>query len=118
MKRCKEPGCKKATRRKTATLCHKHEKQRWRKANPEKATYCALRDNAKRRGKVFTITFEQFLEFGSQTGYMDHKGRAAQDMSIDRINSKLGYEPGNLQPLTVSENIIKRWESKDYGEDF
>lgn len=30
-------------------------------------------------------------------------------MTIDRIDPLKGYEPGNLQVLTLSENSRKRW---------
>ena len=67
------------------------------------------RFNAKRRGHEFTLTFEQFKEFCIDTSYIELKGRYKNNMSIDRKEADKGYIYGNLQILTVSDNVKKRF---------
>lgn len=80
---------------------------KWKKANPERYTYQTLKDNAKRRGKGFTLTFAQFLNYDAETNYIKERGRTANDQSIDRKDNEDGYNFYNIHPLTVSQNSIK-----------
>lgn len=104
--KCKTPRCRN-DRAKHKTVCHTCNSRIFRENNPVKAAFFNLRQNAKRRGHVFTITFEDFKKFCRKTKYMAGKGRTKDSFSIDRINPAKGYEPGNLQLLTVSENSSK-----------
>ncbi len=106
--RCAEEGCKNphAPNRK---LCYKHKAQKYRQINPIQAAYYDLRTNAKRRKKVFTITFEYFKELCLASGYHINKGKEADSLSIDRIEDHLGYEPGNIRVITISENSRKNY---------
>lgn len=75
--------------------------------NPYKYAYQTLKDNAKRRGKVFELTFEQFCEFAIKTDYIAKKGIKKNSIHIDRIKEEVGYIIDNIQPLTNSQNIKK-----------
>lgn len=108
-KKCIIEDCKRNAGKRSA-LCNTCRTRRWRKNNPMKASYIALRTNAKRRGKVFTITFEDFKEFCYETDYMTGKGRTKDCYSVDRIKEDLGYIRGNLQRLTVGNNKKKHLE--------
>lgn len=72
--------------------------------------YLNLKSNAKRRGKVFELTFDQFREFASQCQYIKKKGRTANSYHIDRIDETKGYTIDNIQLLTNIENIQKRYD--------
>ncbi len=90
------------------SLCHRHHAIKYRAEHPEWAAYKTLRDNAKTRGIVFTITFEQFMDVAKDFPFHKQKPKLFKDyLSIDRIEARRGYEPGNIQALTVSENAIK-----------
>ena len=108
---CPVLGCKKP--RANGVHCHAHHRQRWVAENPAKAAFNALKGNAKRRGKVFTLTFEQFLQFIADTAYLDHKGRERHCYHIDRIDPRGGYTFENIRTLTCTENTAKgnteRW---------
>lgn len=67
----------------------------------------ALRDNAKRRGKIFELTFEQFETFAIKTQYYKKKGIYSDNYHIDRIDESKGYTIDNIQVLTNSANIKK-----------
>lgn len=79
----------------------------WRFNNPHRAAYGNLRDSARKRKINFAITFDEFVELVKHTCYMDQKGRERYCYHIDRIDVTRGYEWGNLQIITCSENVIK-----------
>jgi hypothetical protein len=79
-----------------------------------RSAYAALKHNAKRRHKQFTISFECFKQFCFETNYMAGKGRTKKSYSVDRIKEELGYVEGNLQVLTVSDNSRKRHKVLNY----
>jgi hypothetical protein len=81
--------------------------QRWRKANPLRYAYQNLKGNAKRRGKVFDLTFDEFKQFAVKTEYIGKKGRTAESYHVDRIDPARGYTINNIQVLTNSENMRK-----------
>lgn len=91
----------------------------WRAANPMKAAYFSLRDSARKRHKPFTITFEQFEQYCYETKYISRKGRDKKSHTVDCIEAAKGYVPGNIQPLTLSQNarkgtrtLVYDWRSK------
>lgn len=104
MRKCSTKYCRKpaATQK---TKCHACRKAEWKKNNPIRAAYCNLRTNAKRRGKEFTITFEEFEKWCEETQYMFGKGRTATSYTIDRIDPERGYSIDNIRVLTNSENV-------------
>lgn len=91
------------------SMCAKHYHRQRKERDPCGYTYHALKSNAKRRGKVFTITMEYFRDWCAETGYIELKGRFAWMYSIDRIEPEKGYEPGNLQMIKVGDNVRKRY---------
>lgn len=119
-KSCNTPNCKnKHTKR--SRFCNTCNNRRFRQKHPMRSSFNTLKSNAKRRKKIFTITFEDFKEFCYKTEYMAGKGRTKDCYSVDCIINELGYAKGNLQRLSVSDNSkkgIKRlvydWENK-YG---
>lgn len=66
-------------------LCHRCYNREWRKKNIIKASYQSLKDNVKRRKKIFDITYEQFKEFCCATRYIAGKGKTRDSLTIDRI---------------------------------
>lgn len=111
---CATPGCrKKITRKKICPTC---ATKRYRQRYPMMYAYLTLRSNAKRRHKVFTISFEYFKQFCYETNYMWGKGRTKNSFSVDRIKEELGYIEGNLQVLRVGKNKKKHleydWQNK------
>jgi hypothetical protein len=95
-----------------SSMCCTHKSQKYRKENPERYAYRTAMDNAKRRCKEFTITFQYFvdlLESEKQKGndYLKYKGINGFSLSLDRIENDKGYVNGNIQILTVSDNSRK-----------
>lgn len=102
---CCLPSCNKIA--KEGKLCKTCYTRIWRLENPERASFLNLRSNSKRRGKAFTLTFEDFLEFCYKYNYMVGKGRSKESYTIDCIVNEEGYHKDNLQVLTKSANSSK-----------
>lgn len=87
-----------------------------RKKDPVKYAYLALKNNAKRRGIVFTITLSDFRQFCHKVKYIGHSGRSADSYTIDRRHNDVGYHIDNIAVITRSENVKKYffydWRSK------
>lgn len=90
-------------------LCYTCKSREWRANNPIKYAFWNLKNRARQRGHVFTITVQDLVDVVTGSEYIERHGRFAACLSIDRVQSHLGYIPGNLQILTVSENIRKRY---------
>jgi hypothetical protein len=89
--------------------CSACRRREWAEKNPEKYLYANLRGNARRRGKVFDISFEDFNEFLIRENYLRRKrGRTKTSVSIDRVENKLGYTKGNLAAIKIQANSWKR----------
>jgi hypothetical protein len=113
VKNCKHKGCKnKAV--KDRTECATHRSRKYRKQNPMKAAFQNLRQNAKRRGHDFNLTFNEFEYFAIKTDYIAGKGIMKESYSIDRIDNEKGYQLGNIQILTNSQNAKKHTKKLEY----
>jgi hypothetical protein len=110
--RCPVSRCKGAPRNlsdhPTSTqLCGSHHKQQWRLNNPVHCAFDNLRASARKRKIAFTLTFDQFKTAILPTSYMDEKGKERFCLHLDRKDSTRGYEEGNIQVLTCTENVQK-----------
>ena len=101
---CQTGGCQNEARL-HRKLCHKCEKRKYREKYPLKYWYDTLKMNAKRRGKDFNLTLEQFGTFCMKTGYDEKKGRTAESLSVDRIRPEEGYVYDNIRAITLSDNV-------------
>ena len=90
--------------------CHSCILKKYKEKNPVKYTFCVLKNNAKRRGKDFSITFEEFEEFCVKSNYIAGKGRKSESYHIDRIDENKGYSIDNIQILTNKANVVKYLE--------
>lgn len=87
-----------------------------------RAAFEALRFNARRRGKRFTISYAYFQQFCYETAYIAGKGRSSVSFTVDRERDELGYVEGNLRVRTNSANSAKAkkklvydWEHPEYA---
>lgn len=114
--RCCVRFCRKQRNGKSS-LCAGHKTAKWRAENPRKFAFNNLRDSARRRNIVFTITIEEFRAFCESTDYVAQRGTQAHCLQVDRIDAAKGYTIDNVQVLTTSENAAKgnreRWK-EDY----
>lgn len=88
-------------------LCHKHYARKLREKDPVAVRYNQFKNNAKTRGKVFSITLDEFRGFCARTGYIVKKGRRGKAATIDRRCNAHGYHIWNIQILTLSQNSSK-----------
>lgn len=83
--------------------CRKYEK-------PLRRKFRNLKRSARDRGILFSLTFQHFERISIAGGHDKNSGSLwGNDTTIDRIDSKKGYEDGNIQILTRSENSEKSW---------
>lgn len=105
-------------RGKNRLVCHCCRSKKFRKEQPMKASFQTLRYNARRRGKEFSLTFEQFEKFCYETNYIAGRGRQKTSFSIDRIDNNKGYSIDNIRVLSVSDNsrrnkiLVYDWETQ------
>ncbi len=95
------------------TLCGSCRCRKSRLADPVRYAFNNSRNRARQRGIEFTITLEWFRQFCHKVKYIGFKNRCAEGYSLDRIKNELGYVPGNIQILTVRENV-KKYFTYDY----
>lgn len=100
-------------------LCARHAKIRWAHRNPIKYTWMVLRNNARRRKKAFSLTFEEFKKFALANGYIEGKGIYPNSLTIDRRLNDEGYHINNIRVITNSENSTKgAGPEEDDGDPF
>lgn len=104
--KCKTKFCRNESAP-TRKYCYTCISRSRRKNNPIRASYQALKDNAKRRGKAFLLTFEEFKQFAIETKYYKKKGIYKKNYHIDRIDENGPYSVDNIQVLTNTENVKK-----------
>jgi hypothetical protein len=114
MATCATPGCKHKVLKNGH--CNTCRKRKWRKAHPLEYLYISWRDNAKRRGKDFTVTFDEFKEFCKETKYDELRGRTSLSLSIDRVRNYEGYHKDNIRAITIHDNSSKG-DSLEYTVD-
>lgn len=89
-------------------LCHKHLQQLWRHRHPLKAKFHNLRSKARARGIAFCLSYEHFKQLVEEGGHdISSQDRHGDTISVDRVNPSLPYADGNVQLITVSENVRK-----------
>jgi hypothetical protein len=101
------------TRRTPHTLCSTHRSQKCRQSDPVRYAFNNLRNRARQRGIVFTITLEQFREWCHKVQYIGLKGRTPESYTIDRRHNDVGYHIDNIQIMTNQDNV-KKYFSYDY----
>jgi hypothetical protein len=62
------------------------------------------RENARRRGIPFKLTFEQWLAIWLDSNYLDERGRGMDRYCMARFGDQGAYETGNVHVITNQEN--------------
>ena len=106
--RCTKPN-------KSGHYCYAHRQALARKKDPVKYAYYDLKSNARRRGKVFALTLEQFRRFAVEVEFFSERGRKSKSYHIDRIDENKGYTIDNIQLITNAENIKKFRTQSQHG---
>ena len=105
MKKCRTPRCLRATQSSgRSPYCARCRYRRFAAANPIACAFNNIRKRARQRGHVFSLTREEFTKLVTESGWIEKRGKTAKSLSIDRIDSRLGYQTGNVRVLTLSQN--------------
>jgi hypothetical protein len=84
-----------------------HERNLRRLKDPARVLFYEKRSDAKRRGKDWSLTLEQFREVVAQQDYLDCRGNTRHCLHLDRIDNTRGYHMDNIQIITCTENVVK-----------
>lgn len=104
-KKCATRFCRRDPKgRKHCSTCRSRKR---RQDDPVRYAYQNLKDNATRRKKPFTITFEYFRKFCQRTQYIAGKGRTRFSFTVDCKINELGYVPGNIRVMYQVDNARK-----------
>ena len=110
---CCVKGCRRPAVTKGKTLggfwfCHKCWQARWRFNNPRVSTYRNLKDNARKRGLEFNLTYDYYLGMMDCAAAWDVQAETRGEIvTIDRVDPTKGYVMGNIRVVSLSENVIK-----------
>jgi hypothetical protein len=77
---------------------------------------------AKRRGVVFKLTFEEWLNIWEVSGRFSQRGRRAHEYHMARHGDAGPYAVGNVKIITSSQNIAGRksrkgWKCPPFSEE-
>ncbi len=97
------------------SLCSTCRSRKTRMADPVRYAFNNLRNRAKQRGILFTITLEQFRQWCHKVKYVGLPGRSAESYTVDRIHNDLGYHADNIQLMTRRDNV-KKYFTYDWRE--
>jgi hypothetical protein len=108
-RRCRTPRCRGSVASKDChtPYCSRCHNRRWKEKFPLHYSFKNLRVRAKQRGKDFTLTREQYIEFAIKTDYARMKGKTTLSLSIDRVNNSRGYHADNIAAITLRANSRK-----------
>lgn len=112
---CKNTQCPKWSPVSTAQ-CRTCITKRYKSKYPLKYKLQTLKDNAKRRGIFFAISYDEFVTFVNENiDKFDLRGRTKMSFHIDRIDETRGYTIDNIQLITNIDNVKKwlTWVSKN-----
>lgn len=109
-KRCRTRNCRGlVTKSGKSPYCSKCRSRRWAERHPLHYSFKNLKVRAKQRGKVFTLTRDEYLKFAKETDYGRLKGKTSLSLSIDRKDNSKGYSADNIAAITIRENCRKQW---------
>ncbi len=112
---CCAYACRNKPIKKLGELCPKHYWRKRRVIDPVYCRYNQFKGNAKRRGKEFHVTLDQFRKWCKDNGYLS-KGMRGQNATIDRRCNCHGYYIWNMQLLSLVKNASKG--NRFSGNDF
>lgn len=110
---CSVQNCTNKCKGKMCSTCRARKS---RLADPVRYAFNNLKNRAKQRNVIFTITLEDFRKWCRKIKYIGFAGRSSESYTIDRRYNDLGYHIDNIQVLTKVDNIKKYfmydWRSK------
>ena len=105
--RCITPFCRRQAREDRHYCCTCRDRV-WRRNHPLRYLFKNLKGHAKARGITFRLTYDEWVEFCTKTGYHETVGREANSSTVDRIDPRFGYHADNIRCLTHSENSTRQ----------
>lgn len=83
---------------------------KWSRANPDRAAFVRQRENARKRGIDWTLTFEEWRTWWGDD--FARRGRRRGQLVMARLRDTGTYSLGNIKKVTCSENLSEGHPSK------
>lgn len=107
-KKCSVKGCVKLVPpAQKSNKCPRHRLVVFRSKHPLAYWWGNLKRRARERETAFSLTLSEYTAFARDTGYDKARGKSSLSLSINRIDSGLGYHSWNINVLTLRENSRK-----------
>ena len=74
---------------------------------PFRLAFLYQRSEAKRRGILFLLTFEEWLSFWQESGHLHERGRRRGQYCMARFGDIGPYVLGNVKIIQHSDNVIE-----------
>ncbi len=78
--------------------------KKWRLENPYEYAYQTQRNNAKRRGIDFNLTYEEWLSIWENSGHFNERGRKLGQYVMSRFNDIGDYSINNVEIIVMQKN--------------
>ncbi len=111
--KCKKPKGQTKARGKIylKNMCYAHQKKLYKFRNPLRYYYNNMKQNAVRRKKPFSLSFEQYCELWYLSGRLPHVVSDGKKWTVDRIDSSKGYQVGNVRIVDFVTNSSRILET-------
>lgn len=108
--RCVKYRCRRRSARKKGGVCNTCAARLLRLKDPTYYAWSNLRCSARKRGIAFRITLAQWRAWCRETGYVDHRGKTPDAMTVDRREKDKPYTIDNIRPMTHQDNSSHAYE--------
>ncbi|MEH2569868.1 hypothetical protein V1289_009495 [Bradyrhizobium sp. AZCC 2289] len=78
--------------------------------------YRKQKSNAKSRGILFRLTFDQWWAIWKESGMYERRGRGRRGFVMHRFGDSGPYEVGNVEIISASDNFREAMEAHYIGE--
>lgn len=90
-------------------ICERCKSRQFTARNPLKRKWYDIRNSARRRGYIFSISFQEFTELPEIQKLLYKYRDKERCYTCDRIDNNKGYIVGNIQIITKCANRHKFW---------
>jgi hypothetical protein len=87
----------------------KEIKRTYAERNPDLVIFRAQKNQARRRGIGFLLSFKEWQSIWKKSGHAHERGRRLSQYCMARFGDKGAYAIGNVRIITHEQNAFERW---------